>query len=558
MTVRRGYPEMNVTMRISAVLLLLALAPLGAAADGRSWEMPAEVYRELDFSSRAGVDRAARVFAQACDAAQHGVRVADLAPRYRAAVAEWRKVQIQAEAENFDETLISYSLFMQAYARERAHDTNEAVKLYGELVELHPDVGWIALPAKYRIAVCHLSLGERKKGRREIDEFVADRTHDGHALMADALDTRAWSLWEERRYGEAMDDWLRILDDRYAANNRDRWNATLDLLVAVSLAACDFDRFDETVFAGVKESDVNGRCERCRRALDCAFRSVVHGQFGYRERCAERYPDAKERDRKAAEARRWFAQWFEGFRETYEKAGHGTDYLFAVLRTSLYFGSDAQTAKHLDDCIRYLREEKNESVVNARADEAIGVLLGCGKTDMARTVADTMKGALAQGWARYTIESRAGDWKGAVQHLEEYIARKPDPAMLKRAKWALADICRERTGEAERAVRLYREIDDPPGTLWALVDCYRRLGKKNEAYATLDEIASIFDKEAPRAVIRQAQYREQDGERDRAIALYRRLLSHPEWKKSGESSQAHQALERLGVATGGAMTNEAR
>lgn len=549
---------MNVTMRVSAALLLLALAPLGAAADGWSWEMPAEVYSELDFSSRAGVDRAARIFSQACEAERSGARVTDLAPRYRAAAAEWRKVQIQAEAENFDETLISYALFMQAYARERAHDTNEALKLYGELVELHPDVGWIAIPAKYRTAVCHLALGDRKRGRREIDAFVGDRTHEGHALMADALDAQAWGLWEERRFGEAMDGWLRILDSRYAASNRDRWNATFELLVVVSLATCDFDRFDEIVFAGVKENDVKGRYERCRWALDCAFRSVVHLHFGYRDRCTERYPDAKERGRKAAEARRRFAHWFEGCRDTYEKSGHGTEYLFSALRACLYFGSDAETSKRLDDCIVYLRSEKDDGAVNARADEAIGDLLGCGKIDMARTVAGLMRGARAQGWARYTIESRAGDWKAAVQHLEEYIARKPDPAALKRAKWALADICRERTGEVEKAVRLYREIDDPPGTLWALVDCYRRLGKKNEAYATLDEIVSIFDREAPRAVIRQAQYREQDGERDRAIALYRRLLSHPEWKKSGESSQAHQALERLGIATGGAMTNEAR
>ena len=133
---------MNVKTGISAALILLALAPAGAAAaNGWSWEMPAEVYRELDFSSRAGVDRAAKIFAQAYNAERQGMRVTDLVPRYRAAAAEWRKVQIQAEAENFDETLISYSLFMQAYARERAHDTNEALKLYGELVELHPDVG---------------------------------------------------------------------------------------------------------------------------------------------------------------------------------------------------------------------------------------------------------------------------------------------------------------------------------------------------------------------------------------------------------------------------------
>jgi hypothetical protein len=52
-----------------------------------------------------------------------------------------------------------------------------------------------------------------------------------------------------------------------------------------------------------------------------------------------------------------------------------------------------------------------------------------------------------------------------------------------------------------------------------------------------------------------AQYREADGEKKAAIALYKRLMKHPEWKKSHESSLAHQQLERLGVATGGAVVN---
>ena len=553
-----GKKTMKSTNRIAAALCLMALAPLVAAAAGWSWEMPGSVYKELDFSSRAGVDRAAKIFNQALDAARRGVRVTDLVPRYRAAVAEWRKVQIQAEAENFDETLISYSLFMQAYSRERAHDLNEAIKLYGELVDLHPDVEWVFIPAKYRLAACHLALGESRKGHRAIDEFVADKAHDGHVLMANALNTQAWRLWGERRYEEAMDDWLRILDDRYAANNRDLWNATHDLLVVMSLVTCDFDRFDEMVFSGVKEDDAKGRYERCRWALDIAFRSIVYGHWGFGERTAERYPDKSERDRKMSEARKWFVDWFAARRETYEKTGHGTDYLFSSLRMCVYLGTADQTAKCLEKVKAYLRSEKNEGTVNSRANEAIGILLERGKADMARTVPDLMKGVLNQCWARYSIESRVGNWKGAAQNLEEYIARKPDPASLKRAKWALADIFRERLGEVEKAVKLYQEIDDPPGTLWALVDCYRRLGKKKEAYVALDEIASIFDKEAARAVLRQAQYREQDGEKAKAIALYKRLLSHPEWKKSGESSQAHQALERLGVATGGAMTNEVR
>ena len=66
----------------------------------------------------------------------------------------------------------------------------------------------------------------------------------------------------------------------------------------------------------------------------------------------------------------------------------------------------------------------------------------------------------------------------------------------------------------------------------------------------------MFANDAPRAVLTLAQFCEQDGDKKKAIALYRRLLSQPEWKKTGESSQAHQALERLGERTGGAMVNE--
>ena len=51
---------------------------------------------------------------------------------------------------------------------------------------------------------------------------------------------------------------------------------------------------------------------------------------------------------------------------------------------------------------------------------------------------------------------------------------------------------------------------------------------------------------------------EEDGNVKQAIAIYRRLLSQPEWKKTAESSWAHQALERHGVATGGAVVNEVR
>ena len=160
-------------------------------------------------------------------------------------------------------------------------------------------------------------------------------------------------------------------------------------------------------------------------------------------------------------------------------------------------------------------------------------------------------------WLTYEIENRA-DKLPAAQLALEQIVDQPDAAVSLAGKKRLAWFHKERTRQYDKAIALYIDISQPPGTLWDLQECYRRAGKKLEAYTVLTELASIFPPEAARAVWVQGQYREQDGEKDKAIALYRRLLAQPEWKKTWESSQAHQALERLGIATGGAVVNEVR
>ena len=112
-------------------------------------------------------------------------------------------------------------------------------------------------------------------------------------------------------------------------------------------------------------------------------------------------------------------------------------------------------------------------------------------------------------------------------------------------------------GKYAEAIKLYEDINQPPGTLWDIQWCYRRLGEKKKAQGTLDEI-TFFPDQAARAVWTKAEYFREDGEKDKAIALYRRLLSQPEWKKTQESSLAHQRLEAWGIATGGAVINEVR
>ena len=78
-----------------------------------TWNMPGSVYRNLEFTIRSGVDRAAKVFGEAYEARRHNRLTAQQqVSRFRAAAAEWKKVQIQAESESNDSALIGYLSFM--------------------------------------------------------------------------------------------------------------------------------------------------------------------------------------------------------------------------------------------------------------------------------------------------------------------------------------------------------------------------------------------------------------------------------------------------------------
>ena len=72
----------------------------------------------------------------------------------------------------------------------------------------------------------------------------------------------------------------------------------------------------------------------------------------------------------------------------------------------------------------------------------------------------------------------------------------------------------------------------------------------------LDEICGVFPSDAAAAMLRKGDWYAADGDRKNAIACFRKVLSHADGKKTGSASQAHQRLERYGIATGGAVLND--
>ena len=112
------------------------------------------------------------------------------------------------------------------------------------------------------------------------------------------------------------------------------------------------------------------------------------------------------------------------------------------------------------------------------------------------------------------------------------------PQVVREAKRLRAYLYKDRMGKFEKAIGYFNEAVDPPESLWGVQECLWRLGRKDEAQAMLGEIVGAFPKDAPRAMFQKAEYFRLDGEKASAIACYRRILSNPEWSRSGEASRA--------------------
>ena len=520
------------------------------------WHMPGDVYKNLEFSDRAGVDRAVKLFEQAIDAERRGVKVTDLVPRYRTAANEWRKVQVQGEAEDSNSPLLAYAVFMQGYAFQQARDRNKAIARYNEVLDLYPDQKYIAVPARYMLSRVKREMGDVKQADADLDEIIEDREADGHKIFYNVLRDRAGAYWRKDQVDDAAELWAKIVFSK-GKPDWNLWSWSRNDLILARLVGGDFANLESAVLAGQEDA----KKKRDAVAANAQWVSEIdrYGHHAVTQYLDGKYPKEKkasERKAQLEKLRKGYAAWLDGEAHLFDGAADGWQFALAQLRAHAAIEKPDQVTKRVKG-LEALVKNAAPDAVDGRARTLAFELVALGQKDAARACSDFAKNTLYRLRLKYDLEMQMGEWKAAAMYLEEYVGQKPPPPVeeLKRAKYDLAWLYRVRLGKPDAAVKIYQDLDDPPRAIWGLAEALRECGKKDQSYATLKEL-SIFPNEAPNAVLRAAQWRENDGEKEKAIALYRGLLKHPKWKETSASSQAHQALERYGILTGGAMTNE--
>jgi len=110
------------------------------------------------------------------------------------------------------------------------------------------------------------------------------------------------------------------------------------------------------------------------------------------------------------------------------------------------------------------------------------------------------------------------------------------------------------SGKYDDAIKAYQMADSPPQTLFWTAECLVKLGKLEPAVAQLREIENFFKDRAPEAALLVANCYRDAGIGEKHVRALRGILK--KYPKSGQSSEAHQRLEAMGLPIGGGVDAE--
>jgi tetratricopeptide (TPR) repeat protein len=137
--------------------------------------------------------------------------------------------------------------------------------------------------------------------------------------------------------------------------------------------------------------------------------------------------------------------------------------------------------------------------------------------------------------------------------LEVAAEMQKQPATAKEA-FVMGGNLLQWSGKREEAIQAYQQADSPPQTLFWIAECFAALGKLDPAVSQLREVENFFKDRAPEAGLRIAYLYRDAGIKDKYVRSLRGVLK--KYPKSGQSSEAHQRLEEMGLPIGGGVDAE--
>ena len=528
-------------MKRESIFLLVAAAALCASAAvervGDWWvNVPPKTLKSMSESERTCAVRAAKQFEMGS---------------YRAAAEEWKRFQTEFMT-TASEDAAAWASFFQALSLDRAKDRYKAIDLYSETMELYPE-SMATCAALYFRGRSQLDNGNTTKGYADYRDLVENPEFNRHPLAYAAYNSLAWNALSEGRFSQALELWRALVALPHDGNGS-IWRgakSNLDIVEGLADPAGEISRIASNEKRDFEKRRVSLREWRSR--MWNAVRNDNSVVNAFYSKNLGKSKDLKEA--KTDYLKRMTVAFSKIAGPVFAKCDGGAWEMVVYDYETVAALMPKNIDKAVERVVAALRGEKSPDRRGARARSFIDKLCGDGRYGEAKLLLDLIPDPNSRAWKAVDIGWKMRDGKYISAALEP-LEKSPDPDVVRKARLNRASCCKQLLGEWDTAIKIWEEYPSPPGTLWNIAECHRAAGRKAVAQGVLDEICGVFPSDAAAAMLRKGDWFAADGDRKNAIACFRRILSHADWQKTGSASQAHQRLERYGIATGGAVLND--
>jgi TolA-binding protein len=568
---------------VAVVAAALGLVAGSAAANPLETVLAPEERAKLDTFEGVSIDKADKVFAS---------------QDWPRAMAEYDAFIVQ-----FPESKITpYAILRKGRALQNVEKRFEAIKVYQEVLDFFPDEVKYAAAALFRQGECHSQNGDAEKAMRAWAQLADDADYVKQPLGAFALNALADNLARQEKAEAAIKRFEQVAVE-FRDTNGDAARAAIGRVVPYYVRTKPDIKRLRDFYVAARTFEAGPRAPGDDLATDGLFwlrvREQVraHGQFTnlqrdeqqtyYRywcEQLAGKMPadDGHQIDLAGfyrvldGDDAAWVGRMDKQFAD-HQQAGNSARVIAWI---KFYAGRQAKIEEYLQkldfakmpvgeilDLVRHFLGSNEPSLANNTFDKlrfdqmddgTKGSICDWGTRDMARRACQAYKDQDAgrMRWLRY-LHHLCQHGRGTPPDIAEGLAVAADlrkvPAFAGDATLLSANLLHW-SGKYEEAIAAYRQADKPPQTLYDISDCLVKLGRLEPAVAQLREVENFFADQAPVAALRVAYLYRDAGVKEKFVRSLRGVLK--KYPKSGQSSEAHQRLEEMGLPIGGGTDAE--